>query len=220
MNIAYFQKTSFVNYPHRISCVVFVQGCNLKCPYCHNSELIPFKKGKVSENEIFEYFKSREFTVDAMVITGGEPTTQHNLPDFVKKVKNLGISVKLDTNGMNPEMLKETLPYLDYIAIDLKTIFDNYHLVGMDPKLAEKNWMKSFELIKKSNVKHEVRTTLAFPLVTPYHFHTLKEIVGDSSYFLQQYRKVKDCTLSLMPFDETSLNEVCSILGGREIVVR
>lgn len=122
MKFAGFQKTSLLDYPDHVASVLFTPGCNLHCPYCHNWKIAfqptpPF----LSEEEALETLRQRKKYVDAVVITGGEPTINSDLPSFLRRVKAEGFAVKLDTNGFRPEILEECLPHLDYVALDVKT---------------------------------------------------------------------------------------------------
>ena len=106
MNIAGVQKVTLLDYPGKVACEIFTQGCNFECPFCQNSSLIPITNtGEFSEEEIFEYLNLRKNILDGVVITGGEPTVQKDLKGFIKKIKDLGLLVKLDTNGGNPKVL-------------------------------------------------------------------------------------------------------------------
>ena len=133
-----FQKTTLLDFPQKIACIVFTPGCNFKCGYCHNPELSgDFGKSKVAGNlpptlsEFFDFLKKRKGKLDGVVITGGEPTLQADLPEFIKKVKDLGLLVKLDSNGTNPDMIRKLLDdkLLDYIAMDIKHCKERYNEV-------------------------------------------------------------------------------------------
>ena len=128
MKIAGFNKTSFVDYPGKIACVVFTPHCNMRCDYCHNKHILEGYVPLIDEGEIFDHIEKRKGMISALVITGGEPTLQAGLVDFIKKVKALDLAVKLDTNGSKPELIKDLLDQdlLDYIAMDIKSPFDKY----------------------------------------------------------------------------------------------
>ena len=130
-----FLKNSFIDFPGKISCVVFTYGCNLKCPYCHNPDLIRFKQGKspeISEYSVLSFLEQRMGLIDGVVITGGEPTLQGELAYFAKKVKLLGYSVKMDTNGTRPDILANLIEsdLVDYVAMDIKAPFEKYFRWG------------------------------------------------------------------------------------------
>lgn len=121
-----FQKSSLIDYPEKISAVIFTHGCNFKCPYCHNPELVNGKwemeNGKCHDKAVVEFLKKRVGKLDGVVITGGEPTLHQDLPDFAKQIKEMGFCVKLDTNGTNPQMLQDLIEnkLIDYVAMDIK----------------------------------------------------------------------------------------------------
>ena len=123
MYIGGLQKTSLLDFPDKISAIVFTAGCNFRCGYCHNPELI---NSIAPEHKIFEFLKTRVGKLDGVVITGGEPCIQKDLPEFIEKVKSLGFAVKLDTNGSNSDMLQHVLSYLDYVAMAIKASLENY----------------------------------------------------------------------------------------------
>ena len=131
MKFAGIVKNSFVDFPGQIATVVFTSGCNFNCWYCHNRELIPRSEGKIDESEVFDFLNSRKGMIDGVVVSGGEPTLHEEIYDFIKKIKNLGLKVKLDTKGTNPEVLGKLLGenLLDYVAMDIKTSFSNYEKI-------------------------------------------------------------------------------------------
>ncbi|MDD5525631.1 MAG: anaerobic ribonucleoside-triphosphate reductase activating protein, partial [Smithella sp.] len=130
MKIGGLQKVSLIDYPGLICGIVFLQGCNFKCPYCHNPELVDpklFKPG-IRENEVLEFLNTRKGKLDAISITGGEPTIQEDLTSFIKQIKKMGFAVKLDTNGSQPKVIKNLLAEkrLDFIAMDIKAPLEKY----------------------------------------------------------------------------------------------
>ena len=130
MIICGMEKFSMVDYDGYISCTVFTKGCNFLCPFCHNSSLVTGAAAEIPEEEVFDYLTKRKGLVDAVCITGGEPTLQRGLREFIEKVRALGYKVKLDTNGTNPRLLGELLGagLLDYVAMDIKTDFEHYRI--------------------------------------------------------------------------------------------
>lgn len=190
-----FQKNSLIDFPGKISSVVFTKGCNFKCPYCHNPELISFEKDEfiVDTDEIFDFLKKRKGFIDAVVITGGEPCLQKDIIDFAKKIKNLGFLLKLDTNGSRPEvvekLLKENL--LDLIAMDIKTLFNNYDDLTNEKNMEEK-LKTSVSLIMNSGVDYYFRTTCAPPFVTKKNFsEVIAQIKGAKKYVIQKFNNKK-----------------------------
>lgn len=185
------KKTSLIDYPGKISTVLFTQGCNFRCPWCHNASLVDPKMfgDKVNESDIIEYLESRICKVDAVVITGGEPTIHKGLIRFIRKIKGMGFDVKLDTNGSNPSVIKKVIDdrLVDYFAMDIKTVPAKYReAIGVDIDIALLK--ESFFLIKDSGIDHEFRTTMVHPYVCESDVGTLNRIVSGSKYFLQKYR--------------------------------
>ena len=167
IEIGGFQKQSFIDYPKKISSIIFTIGCNFRCPYCHNSNLLYAEKIKnISELKILSYLQNNKKYIDGVVITGGEPTLHGDLPEFIAKVKSFGYSVKLDTNGTNPEMLRKLIKegLLDFIAMDIKAPleFQKYNKAtgGMLTEKLFENVKKSIHIIINSGVDYEFRTTL------------------------------------------------------------
>lgn len=157
-----FIKTSFVDFPKIISTVIFTSGCNLRCPYCHNGSLVDFKPSELlMTNRFFEHLQKRKNVLEGVVITGGEPTLHTSLPHLIKRIKSLGLKVKLDTNGTNPDMLRKALNAgVNYVALDIKNDFERYALtVGLDVSPVE-NIRQSIQLLRKSSVEYEFRTTI------------------------------------------------------------
>lgn len=162
MRIGGLQKFSFIDFPNKTAAIVFTQGCNFKCSYCHNPELVypNMYQLPIQEEQVFAFLESRRNQLDAVVITGGEPTLQSDLIEFIKKVKAMGFLVKLDTNGSNPKVLEQIInqKLVDFIAMDIKAPFDKYDLVCCVPINIE-NIKTSIDLIKNSGIDFLFRTT-------------------------------------------------------------
>lgn len=163
MKIGGFQKLSLIDYPGKIAAVIFTQGCDFRCPFCHNPELVlPELFGKlITMDEIIDFLKKRINKLTGVVITGGEPTLQADLPLFIKEIRDMGFAVKLDTNGNNPHMLERLITFnlLDYIAMDIKTSPGKYpRITGRDFPVDNIN--KSIAMIINSGINYEFRTTL------------------------------------------------------------
>lgn len=163
MKIGGLQKFSLIDYPAKICAVVFTQGCNFRCPYCHNPELSnPDLYGEcIPEEDVLAFLDKRVGKLDAVSISGGEPTLQPDLADFINRIKSMNYLVKLDTNGSNPEILKTliTSGLVDYIAMDVKAPLEKYRKVtrsGITPELIK----HSVDMIKKSSIPYEFRTTI------------------------------------------------------------
>jgi len=156
-----FKGTSTVDYPDKLASVVFTGGCNWRCPFCYNIDLVLPERLKqlsdIPENEIISQLKRRQGFIHGVVITGGEPTIWGDrLISFIKRVrKETNLLIKLDTNGSNPDVVQELLPYLDYIAIDFKTGPEKYHILGGNFETVQ----KTFSIVQ--DVPHEIRLTLA-----------------------------------------------------------
>ena len=163
MNIGGLQKFSLIDYPDQISAIVFTRGCDFRCGYCYNAELVLPERyaSLISEQEIMEFLKMRCGKLDAVVITGGEPTVQPDLLEFILKVKALGFLVKLDTNGINPRLLEKIIEHkaIDYIAMDIKAPLEKYQKI-INVEIDINNIMQSIRLIMHSGIDYEFRTTI------------------------------------------------------------
>lgn len=160
MQISGLHKYSFLDYPGKMSCVIFIQGCNWKCSYCHNKQLWEERPGTIDKKDIFKFIKKRKNVLDGIVISGGEPTFGTNLLGFIKELKQFNLPIKLDTNGSFPDVLEEVLPYIDYVAMDIKTCLDSIKyskVCGIEVNLADIK--KSINLITLSKLPYHFRTT-------------------------------------------------------------
>ncbi len=201
MMIGGLQKLTLIDYPGKIACTVFTVGCNFRCHFCHNPELInpaKFKLSEIIEEKVFfDFLNSRHGLLDGVCITGGEPTLYPDLPEFIKKIKELGFLVKLDTNGTNPEMIGVLVAekLIDYVAMDIKTKlktqnskFKTYdEVVGVKVDLS--NIEKSIKIIMQSGIDYEFRTTMVPKLHTEEDIMQIaEELRGAKKYYLQQFR--------------------------------
>jgi len=220
MRIAGFLKNSFVDYPGKIASVVFVPGCNMDCWYCHNRDLWETdEQVQVEMSEIDAFLDKRVGFIDGVVITGGEPTLQKDLLDFVRHVKEKGYLVKLDTNGLRPDVLKKLIKEVDYIAMDLKTPPGGISsVVSFD--IDENLIWQSADLIMDSQVDYEFRTTM-MPLLKVSDIEVIaKRIGGAKKYALQQYRivkhdaKTKNVAIELEPLSARILKEAAKAAEG------
>ncbi|MBI4101631.1 MAG: anaerobic ribonucleoside-triphosphate reductase activating protein [Candidatus Nealsonbacteria bacterium] len=197
MTLGGLQKTTLIDFPGRVACTVFLLGCNFRCPFCYSAELVLPEKVKnqprISEKEFFDFLKERKGLLEGVVICGGEPTFNRELPDFIGKIKKAGFLVKLDTNGSNPEMLKELIAskMVDYFAMDIKAPFSPKYkeVTGGDDleKIRE-----SARLIKNSGVDYEFRTTVVPGIhVKEDILQIAKDISPAKRYYLQNFRPEK-----------------------------
>ncbi len=188
MEIHNYVKTSLIDYPGKLACVVFTQGCMWNCWFCQNAELLSLKKGEVDKQEVLDFLKTRIGKLDAVVVCGGEPTMHKDLPQFIKEIKDLGFLVKLDTNGTNPTALKDLLDkkLIDYVAMDIKTISKKYNDVAQVSVNLDA-LKQSINLLINSNIDYEFRTT-AIPTILKQDFIDIaKYLKGAKHYYIQHY---------------------------------
>ena len=193
LGIKGFQKTSLIDYPGRISSVIFMEGCNFRCPYCHNPELVlrTDKSEDIDPHELIEFLNSRKKWSDSICITGGEPTVNPHLPEFIKMLKAEGFDINLHTNGTNPKMLKELLKdnLLDYIAMDIKGTKTNYPQATGIKKVDLNKIQQSIDIIRRSGIDYEFRTT-AVPAFfkEDIAIEIGKWLKGSKTFYIQQFR--------------------------------
>ena len=189
MRIGGFQKFSLIDYPGKIAAIVFTQGCNFHCGYCHNPQLACPQQFQVpvEESIILEFLKSRYGKLQGVVVTGGEPTIQKGLLGFLAKLKSMNYAVKLDTNGSNPDILTAVieLGLVDFIAMDIKTSLARYEdAVGVKPDLARIK--ASIGLIIKSGLNHQFRTTLVSSHCSREDLKDIQGYIGSSRHYILQ----------------------------------
>ena len=196
MILAGFQKNSFIDYPGKISCVLFTTGCNFICPYCHNADLARGEyPARIESAEVIDFLKSRQGMLEGVAITGGEPTLDRGIFDLCRAVKSLGYPVKLDTNGSRPGVLRQLLAQhlVDFIAMDIKAPLNDYHPFGRNPKIHEQ-LTASIRTIMESAPAYEFRTTCAAPFVNETTVKTVaKTIAGAACYVLQPFNRRAVC---------------------------
>lgn len=196
------QKTSLLDYPGHLSAILFTGGCNFSCPYCHNSDLLhPAGLIPLDNDEIFAFLKKRSSLLEGVVITGGEPTLMPDLPLLIQEIHQLGLKVKLDTNGSRPDVLKaliglaetgsvdaSTRTRPDYIAMDVKAAFPDYSRAA-GTEVAKQTICESIRLIMHAGIPYEFRTTVVKELHPLSSFHQLGEMLkGADCCFLQTFR--------------------------------
>ena len=216
-----FQKTTLLDFPQKIACIVFTKGCNFKCGYCHNPELnngaATQSPPSLSTKEFFAFLEKRKGKLDGVVITGGEPTLQKGLFQFIFEIKNMGFAVKLDSNGSNPDILKKLIDekLIDYVAMDIKAPFDKYYNV-IKTNIPPENIKKSIDLLLENKVDYEFRTTVVKEQLTFDDFEKIGQLIkGAKKYFLQKFEpsktldpKFAECSTYTNPEFET----ICEIL--------
>jgi pyruvate formate lyase activating enzyme len=209
MKFSGLQKISLIDYPNKVASVLFTPGCNLRCPFCHNWRIAvdpkpPFLQGATA----LRILEGRKKYVDAVVVTGGEPTMHREVPKFLAKLKERGFMVKLDTNGFYPEVLEECLPYVDYVALDVKTCLEKYKQLGAKDTLG---LMRTVEILKTGKVPYEFRTTAVPELVTVEDVTCIGELVkGAEIHAFQQFapQDTLDKKLAaLKPYSPETINE-------------
>jgi len=184
------EKVSFVDFEGKICATIFTGGCNLCCPFCHNAGIVNCSYQAYQENEILEYLKERKSLLDAVTISGGEPTLQPDLIEFIKKIKGLRYLVKLDTNGTNPEVLQKLIEenLLDYVAMDIKNNFEDYSEITGTKNFVADKIKRSLNILTNSGILYELRTTL----VKGYHERQnieklAQDLKGQNLLYLQKF---------------------------------
>ncbi|MDP2630171.1 MAG: anaerobic ribonucleoside-triphosphate reductase activating protein [Candidatus Uhrbacteria bacterium] len=213
MNIAGVQALSLIDYPEKPCSIIFTQGCVFRCSYCHNPDLIPLDAPSVAKtaDEVIEFLSKRASFVDAVCITGGEPTLQTGLEEFIVRLKDIGLSVKLDTNGIRPDIISRLLEkkLVDYIAMDLKHRWEEYPAVirisnqGIIDRCKE-----TFPLIQSSGVPHEFRTTIMPGVHTREDFFSIAgQLVPGERYYIQKTvtKKTLEPLTGICEFDVVEL---------------
>ena len=214
------QKMSLIDYSPYSSCVVFIGGCNFRCPYCQNPKLVinVDEQPTLTEDEIFKFLETRKEWLDAVVITGGEPTLYKELKPFIESIKSMGYKVKLDTNGTNPELLKKIMPMLDYIAMDIKAPLDMYDNVTQI-KTNTDNIKKSIKLIKTKAKDYEFRTTIIKDFFKGDDVIKIGEILkGSKKYTMQQFRQnmpiLDESYKKVKPYTKEELEKFKTVLDN------
>ncbi len=212
------QRLTLLDYPGKIACTVFLGGCNFRCPFCHNGSLVvPSEISELmSEDDFFAFLDSRVGRLEGVCISGGEPTLTPNLADFIRKIKEKGFSVKLDTNGSRPEVLSRLIDegLVDYVAMDIKNSPENYgKTVGIDGYDVSRVG-ESAALLMQGRVDFEFRTTLCRELHSENDIEAIgKWLSGDEKFFLQSYRDEGDLLLGgFSAYTEAERRELLEIL--------
>ncbi|MDD3236950.1 MAG: anaerobic ribonucleoside-triphosphate reductase activating protein [Candidatus Gastranaerophilales bacterium] len=197
------QKTSFIDYPNKIAATIFTLGCNFACGYCHNPELVKNGDGILyKENEILEFLTKRKGKLDAVVISGGEPTIQKDLPTFIKRIKEFGFLIKLDTNGTNPTMLQQLIKekLIDYVAMDIKAPLDKYNEISKS-SISTNLIKSSIDILLKKDVEYEFRTTATQEQLSNNDFEKIGLLLkGAEKYYIQKFVASKTLDSSFMNY--------------------
>lgn len=235
MQIHGLNKTTLLDYPEHVACTVFCGHCNFRCPFCQNADLVlnPSSQPCISEDEFWNFLIKRKGMLEGVCITGGEPTLHSDLPDFIKRIKEQGLLVKLDTNGYRPDVLCKLMEenLIDYIAMDLKSSKEGYAtsvgLKNFDLSAVE----TSVDLLLKGNIPYEFRTTVVKELHSKEDFLSIADwIKGCRAYFLQSYTEsgsILQYVLSpedrilnaktLTPYTPEELKSIISLLNEKGI---
>jgi pyruvate formate lyase activating enzyme len=194
MKIGGLQKFSLIDFPGRISAIVFTQGCNFRCPYCHNPELVdPSQYGPIlPEAGVISFLEQRRGRLDAVTVTGGEPTLQPDIDRFLQEIKGMGYLTKIDTNGSNPDLIERLIRgrLVDYLAMDVKGPLRIYEGIA-NVKVETAKIRRSIELIAASGIEHEFRTTVVRSQLDRVDLHETAELLNSGLYFLQPFVPAK-----------------------------
>ena len=225
MKIGGLQKVTLIDYPGKVACTVFLSGCNFRCPFCYSPELVLPEKIKkhpsIKERDFFDFLSEKRGLLDGCVICGGEPTIYgEELIDFCKKIKEMGFSIKLDTNGSNPDVLIKAIPLIDYIAMDIKSPLDQrykeFSVIDCLDRIKE-----SIEIVKKSGIDYEFRTTITNHSVddileiaeylSPAKRYYLQRFIGEKENISGEKYTLKEEDLKLIEKSIKNLFEVFKI---------
>ena len=196
MKIKGLQKLTLLDFPARLAATVFLGGCNMRCPFCHNASLVVRDGGEnISAEQLFSFLESRRGKLTGVCITGGEPTLYPELPTFINKIRALGFAIKLDTNGTNPDMLASLIDggLVDYVAMDIKSSRFGYPIASGIPDIDISKIARSVDILLSGSVDYEFRTTLVRELHTLSDMEDIgKWIRGAKRYFLQSFKDSGD----------------------------
>ncbi|MEM1586628.1 MAG: anaerobic ribonucleoside-triphosphate reductase activating protein [Candidatus Bathyarchaeia archaeon] len=224
MKFSGIQRTSLIDFPGRISSVLFTPGCNLRCPYCQNWRIVINPKGPfISEDEALNILKARRRFIDSVVITGGEPLIYDDAPLFIRRLKEMGFAVKIDTNGFFPGRLEKCLEYVDYVAVDVKTSPKKYHLLGAG---SVKPLLETINILKGSSIDYEFRCTVVPEIVEEGDISEMGGLVRGAKRFAfqqfvpddamhEKFRKIK-------PYPENTIKQFSKIMEKyvKEVILR
>lgn len=214
MVISGMQKLTLLDYPGKTACLIFTQGCNFRCPFCHNRDLLNEENNneEIAEEEVIKYLEKRKGLIDGICISGGEPLLQSDLEDFIIKVKEMGFLVKLDTNGSSPSKLKRLIDkkLIDYVAMDIKNDFTKYDKTSGIEKIKTDNIKRSIQIIENSGIDYEFRTTIVKQFHNLCGIESICGYIGpNSKYYIQNYKDAKTVLQhGLSGFDDDELRQM------------
>ena len=213
MDIVGHQKISFIDYPHKICSVLFIGGCNFRCPYCHNGHIVQSQVPKLKIEEIFAFLQKKRKYLDGVCISGGEPTLYDELYRLIRSLKMDGFLIKLDTNGSNPKMLQRLINenMIDYIAMDIKAPLNRYNLVS-GVNVNTNDIQESVGLIQNFHGQYEFRTTVCKEILNREDIIQIAQwLKGSKQYYLQNFHD-RDTVLKgkgqLKPYEKETLAEI------------
>ena len=234
MTFSGFEKTDLINYPGLVASTVFTCGCNFRCPYCHNPEFViqgsdeTYFGETYTEEEILSYLTKRRSLLDGLVISGGEPTLHKDLAPFMRRVKDMGFKIKLDTNGSRPEVLKDLISQnlVDFVAMDIKAPLEKYHLLGFTDTKAISMSIDILEGLDDlvDLVDHEFRTTCPKSILDVSDFAKMADLIGQKAkWYLQPFNPKKTLDSSYneeSSYSSEELEEIIRTLGRKNTFVR
>jgi pyruvate formate lyase activating enzyme len=215
MRIGGLQKVTLIDYPGKIGATVFTQGCNFRCPYCHNPELVdPARYGELlPEEEVLAFLEKRRGKLDAVTVTGGEPTIQKDLDRFLEALKGMRYLVKVDTNGSNPDVLEMLIKrnLVDYLAMDIKGPLKKYEVIA-SASVDTSRIRRSIELITSSGIDHEFRTTVVRSQLDPQDLRSVAKLITKARLYVLQHfvpaKTLDDSFLSASPYSPQELSTI------------
>lgn len=219
-------KTTLLDYPEKLAATIFTGGCNFMCPYCHNGHLVmgDLKSGYIDEETIFEFLNKRKNVLQGVCISGGEPTINQELPEFIKKIKDIGYQIKLDTNGTNPVMLSKLIEdrLIDYVAMDIKNTLDKYIQTTGCLNEQIKNVSKSVDLLLESDIDYEFRTTVVKELHTQSDIEDIYNWIKKcKKWYIQSYKESENVIKKgWTSYDEMALKDMVDSINGNNIYIR
>lgn len=218
MRIQGLQKLTLLDYPEKVACTIFTAGCNFRCPFCHNASLVTNipKEGEITEEAVFSFLKKRQGILDGVCITGGEPLLQPEIENFIRRIKELGYAVKLDTNGSFPEKIKYLVRegLVDYVAMDIKNSLEAYaRTSGTDDRFLEAI-QESVRFLKEGTVAYEFRTTITKNFHNKSCIEQMGQwLIGAEKYFLQAFVDSGDLiSANVQGCEEKEMKEFLSLV--------